>query len=176
MLTKDSGDPATGLTLSDIDIYLWRVNKSTGAREAVWSGENPTLEIGGGLYRRPYTSEDLDTYEYYAYAQYTGGQSLDSNYSLQECLVQNTLDAIASAVSGAGAITFTYTLTSSEDGSPIADASVWVTTDAAGDNVVASGTTDVNGQVVFYLDAATYYVWRQKSRWNFTNPDTEVVA
>ena len=77
---------------------------------------------------------------------------------------------------GAGAITFTYTLTSSVDSSPIASATVWVTTDQAGSNVVASGTTDTNGEVVFYLDAGTYYVWREKSGFNFTNPDTEAVA
>jgi len=77
---------------------------------------------------------------------------------------------------GSGAITFTYTVTSSVTGLPIADADVWVTTDQAGANIVASGTTNASGQVVFYLDAGTYYVWRQKSGWNFTNPDTETVA
>jgi hypothetical protein len=77
---------------------------------------------------------------------------------------------------GAGAITFTYTLTSSVDSSPIASATVWVTTDQAGTNVVASGTTNTSGEVTFYLDAGTYYVWREKSGWNFTNPDTETVA
>jgi len=77
---------------------------------------------------------------------------------------------------GSGAITFTYTLTSSVDGSGISDADVWVTSDLAGNNVLASGTTDASGQVTFYLDAGTVYVWRQKSGWNFTNPDAETVA
>jgi hypothetical protein len=77
---------------------------------------------------------------------------------------------------GAGAITFTYTLTSSVDASPIPDANVWVTTDQDGNNIVASGVTNVSGQATFYLDAGTYYVWRQKSGWNFTNPDTETVS
>jgi len=77
---------------------------------------------------------------------------------------------------GAGATTFTYTLTSSVDGTPIADADVWATSDQAGSNVLASGTTDSNGQVTFYLDAGTVYIWRQKSGWNFTNPDTETVS
>jgi hypothetical protein len=86
------------------------------------------------------------------------------------------LDTAARSTAGAGAITFTYTLTSSVDGAPIVDADVWVTADAAGSNVLASGTTDSNGQVVFYLDAGTVYVWRQMPGWNFDNPDTEVVA
>jgi hypothetical protein len=77
---------------------------------------------------------------------------------------------------GGGAITFTYTLTSSVDAVPIADADVWVTSDLAGTNILASGKTNQNGVVTFYLDAGTVYVWRSKSGWDFTNPDTEVVA
>ena len=76
---------------------------------------------------------------------------------------------------GAGAITFTYTLTSTIDNAAISNADVWATTDSAGTIVVASGATDGSGQVVFYLDPGTYYFWRQKSGWNFTNPDTETV-
>jgi hypothetical protein len=78
---------------------------------------------------------------------------------------------------GSGAITFTYTLTSSVDPyPPITDADVWVTSDESGTIVIASSKTDQNGQVVFYLDAGTVYVWRQKSGWDFTNPDTEVIS
>jgi len=77
---------------------------------------------------------------------------------------------------GVGAITWTYILTEIDLVTPIADANVWVTTDVAGANVIASGTTNDSGVVTFYLDAGTVYVWRQKSGWNFTNPDTEVVA
>lgn len=86
------------------------------------------------------------------------------------------LALIAANGLGAGAIPFTYTLTSSGDGSPIADADVWVTSDSAGSNLLASGRTDQNGVVTFYLDSGTVYVWRQKSGWDFTNPDTEVVS
>lgn len=77
---------------------------------------------------------------------------------------------------GTGAITFTYTLTSSVDASAIADADVWVTSDSAGNNLLASGRTNSSGQVTFYLDAGTVYVWRQKDGWNFDNPDIETVA
>ena len=78
--------------------------------------------------------------------------------------------------SGSGAIQWGYTLTSSVGGAPIADADVWVTTDLAGSNVVASGKTDSFGVVTFYLDAGVHYIWRQKSGWNFDNPDTETVS
>jgi len=80
------------------------------------------------------------------------------------------------ASAGSGAITWTYTLTRSDNGNPIAGAAVWATTDEAGTNVVASGVTDVNGVVTFYLDAGTYYIWRQLAGYDFTNPDTEVVS
>ena len=70
----------------------------------------------------------------------------------------------------------TYTLTEAGSGDPIADADVWVSTDSLGSNVVASGRTNASGEITFYLDSGTVYVWRQKSGWNFTNPDVEVVA
>lgn len=77
---------------------------------------------------------------------------------------------------GNGAIQFTYTLTEETTGDPIAAADVWVTSDSAGNTVVASGQTNAAGVVTFYLDAGTVYLWRQKSGWNFTNPDMETVA
>ena len=80
------------------------------------------------------------------------------------------------AVAGSGAITWVYTLINSENSEPIGDADIWVTTDSAGNNVIASGKTDQNGQATFYLDAGIVYVFRQKSGWNFDNPDQEVVS
>lgn len=77
---------------------------------------------------------------------------------------------------GAGAITWAYVLTNSITTLPIADATVWVTSDSAGNNVLASGLTDAFGSVTFFLDAGTVYVWRQKSGFNFVNPDVEVVS
>jgi hypothetical protein len=83
LFTKNGGEPATGLTLGDIDIYLSRRLKSTGAVSVVWSGENPTEEVVGGIYTRAYTSADLSLYEYYGYAHYTGATALDTDYCLQ---------------------------------------------------------------------------------------------
>jgi len=77
---------------------------------------------------------------------------------------------------GPGAITFTYTLTNSDGGAPIPGADVWASTDITGNYIVASGVTDASGEVIFYLDAGTYYIWRQLAGWDFVNPDTEVVA
>ena len=90
---------------------------------------------------------------------------------------ENALEEAPGGPSGSGAISFVYTLTSSVTPfAPIAGATIWATSDEAGTNVVASGTSDTAGQVTFLLDAGTYYIWRQLSGWTFTNPDTEVVA
>ena len=83
----------------------------------------------------------------------------------------------ATGAAGSGAITYTYTVYEDDESTPLAGVDVWVTTDSAGANVVAGTVvTDVSGEAIFYLDAATYYFWRQMPGWNFTNPDTEVVS
>jgi hypothetical protein len=87
----------------------------------------------------------------------------------------NTHTAITPTSAGSGAVTWTYDVTDGSD--PIPGVGVWVSTDLAGSNVIAGTlTTDANGRVTFFLDAGTYYFWSQKSGFNFTNPDTEVVA
>ncbi len=92
-----------------------------------------------------------------------------------------TIPALIAAIGGgsgggSGAIPFVYTLTDADDGTPIDGAGVWITTDAAGVNIVASGRTDAYGVVTFMLDAGVVYLWRKKSGYNFTNPDTQTVS
>jgi len=82
VFTKSSGQPATGLTLAEIDIYLYSRAKSGGTVATVWDGVNPTEEVGGGIYTRSYSSDDPTTYDYFAYAVYSGATVLDCNYSL----------------------------------------------------------------------------------------------
>lgn len=81
--TKNAGAVATGLTLGDIDLYLTSVNKSTGASAVIWDGtQHPTSEIENiGAYLRIYSGEDLDTYDYFAAAQYTGATALDFTWA-----------------------------------------------------------------------------------------------
>lgn len=79
------------------------------------------------------------------------------------------------SVAGSGAIT--HTITINDGTNPIEGASVWVSTDSAGSNVIAGTLTTTSlGQAVFYLDAGTYYAWMQKSGFNFTNPTAITVA
>jgi len=88
--------------------------------------------------------------------------------------LSDQLDNI-STTAGAGAVTWTVTI---EDGNsdPVNDADVWVTSDQAGTNVLASGETDSSGQVTFYLDTGTVYMWVQKPGYDFTNPTTVTVT
>ena len=76
---------------------------------------------------------------------------------------------------GSGAIQ--HEITVNVGGSPEAGVDVWVSTDAAGSNVVA-GTlvTDAFGNVTFSLDAGSYYLWAQKAGVNFTNPTSFTVS
>jgi len=84
----------------------------------------------------------------------------------------------------AGAIEVTYTMYTDEDAEtgPIEGVEIFITTDSAGNSVIWAGTTDVSGVLREsgsskpWLDAGTYYFWRKKSGYTFTNPDTEVVA
>lgn len=77
---------------------------------------------------------------------------------------------------GSGAIETCITV-NTDGGLPIDGVEVWISTDAAGANVVA-GTlvSDAMGEVTFMLDAGSYYVWRQKSGYNFTNPQSITVS
>ena len=104
-----------------------------------------------------------------AYAGGTAGWILGSRLDAK-------VSAVGGASPGAGAVEVVYGLTDSDTGDPIPDADVWVTTDTAGQHVVADGRTNQTGAVTFYLDAGPVYVWRQKSGWNFANPDAIVVA
>ena len=75
---------------------------------------------------------------------------------------------------GAGGTAKTYVVTDGTN--PVANVEVWVTTDAAGSNIIAYGITNISGQIVFMLDSGTYYMWRHHPNYTFTNPDTEVVS
>lgn len=95
-------------------------------------------------------------------------------------IIGNRLDAavstLASGDPGAGAIEFIYTITDADTSDPIPDVDVWATSDTTGNTLLASGRTNSSGAVVFWLDAGTVYIWRQKPGYNFTNPDTETVS
>jgi hypothetical protein len=77
---------------------------------------------------------------------------------------------------GPGAITWTYTLTNSVTGAPIANASVWITTDARGANIIATASTNQYGVATFQLNAGQIYVWCSKTGFTFSNPTIRMVT
>ena len=147
----------TGLTVT---CYIWDPNLVESALKTL-------TEVSDGLYYLDYNFTSFGTWFGIFYEN--GVKSAHGTFRIVDT-------SGFGALHGAGAITFTYTLTNSEDGLPIADADIWVTTDSIGNNVVASGKTNQYGKVTFYLDVGTIYVWRQKSGWDFVNPDVEVVS
>jgi len=82
----------------------------------------------------------------------------------------------------AGAIEFTYTMTDSGTGFPVADVEIWVSTDVTGFNIIWKGYTDTFGIARDvagnkpHLDAGTYYFWRHKLGYSETDPDVEIVS
>lgn len=94
----------------------------------------------------------------------------------------DSLESIGTPIAGALEITYTVKEDDEDTGDPIEGVEVWITTDEAGTNVIWSGTTDASGVAREagnskpFLDAGTYYFWRKKSHYNFTNPDTEIFS
>lgn len=84
--------------------------------------------------------------------------------------------AFPSECSGSGNVSFTYYVYNTSTELPLADVAVWITTDEAGENIVASARTDDFGNATFYLDAGTYYFWRKKAGVDFVNPDSETIT
>lgn len=78
---------------------------------------------------------------------------------------------------GGGSTSYAVTVTRPDGTTPISGASVWVTTDSAGGNVIAGTlTTNGSGVATFMLDAGAYYLWRQAEGWNFANPTAITVS
>lgn len=175
IFTKNLGEPATGLTLSEIEFKLTAQNRATGADAAIWNTENPTDEmVNVGAYIRIYTLADLDIYNYFLTAQYTGATVLDQDYV-------NGAVGIDYIPLGT-AVEFTYTVYKVGTAIPIEGVKVEVHRNAAGTDVYWVGWTDAFGVARDNygneprLDPGTYYMFRKKGGYKFDDPDTEVVA
>ena len=79
------------------------------------------------------------------------------------------------AEQGSGSVTWTYLVTDALTHNPVDGVWVNVTTDMAGTNIIAQAVTNALGQVVFYSNPGTYYMWSYRSGYMFANPDTEIV-
>lgn len=83
---------------------------------------------------------------------------------------------LSQAGGGSGNIAGTITIT--DGSSPIDGANVDITTGSSSntDGLVASGTTNVSGEVTFNLSAGTYYQWVQHASYSVSNPTTLTVS
>ena len=82
------------------------------------------------------------------------------------------------ALGDAGPSTLTQRIiVKTSTGTRIGGAEVWITSDAAGQNMIAGIlSTNDQGEVDFRLTAGTYYVWRAHEDHTFSNPQSLVVA
>jgi hypothetical protein len=175
-LKLPGGQPATGLTLTDISIWLTAQNRATGADTVIWDGtQNPTDEMANtGDYIRIYSGADLDTYNYYGVAQYTGVTALERTW-IHGAI---GIDMIPLGT----AQEFTYTVVEEGTGNPIEGVFVEIHRNAAGTDQYWDGVTDAFGVARDEfgnkprLDPGTWYFWRRRGGYSFDNPDTEVVT
>lgn len=142
--------------------------------------------ITGTTPNRQYTTTAL------ANAPSGGGGSLtvtdffdtDSGETAATAVAGSVVGEIVSSIAGGG-IPGSEEITDIQitDGSdPIEGAAVWISTDAAGTNVIWNGNTNATGYPKDaggnnpFLDPGTYYIWVQKGGYTFTNPTTETVT
>lgn len=90
-------------------------------------------------------------------------------YAAEEFTMINT--------SGSGAGSILTTITVKVNDVAVEGVAVYISSDITGGDVIA-GTfyTDTFGKVSFMLDVGTYYVWKQLSHYNFTNPEIITVS
>lgn len=174
--------------IANYDIALTELDTTSGR----WTGDMPAL--AAGLYTfevvNPADQDDpvviatTDPVVGLGSIEWNGSSAVPPSAAAIAAAVDTVLTAAhgsglwTTSGGGAGANEFVYTLTDGVSGAPVAGANVWVTSGSSDPNtgIVASGVTDDNGQVTFWLDAGTWYLWRARSGYNFTNPDSEVVT
>ncbi len=101
-----------------------------------------------------------------------------SGWSSGTDTMEKIRDAIGDIGSSAGAGANQHTYTVEYNGDPLPGVDVWVNSSSTNSEigVVASGETDADGEVTFFLDAGTWYFWRRRLGYNLSNPDTVVVS
>lgn len=151
-----------------------------GGVDLEWSAAGIT-EPHPGLYVNPGIDGPPDPGVYYVVWRYPDPQSpSDFIYAEPDTLVVGpTLDSIASGLAGLGGATgsteFVHKVV--VDGDPADGVFVWVTTDKDPQgNIVGTARTDAFGKAYFMLDPGKYFVWRQQSGVNFSNPVEVTVA
>ena len=175
----DGATPEIALVITQADI---QISKNGGAFAQTSEAAPVTAHDSDGWYQCPLTTTDTNTLgTLTVQVTMAGALPVWKDFTVVTANVYDSLvggtDLLDVSLGGAGADAVTLTI-KTDGGAVIADADVWISTDAAGANVVA-GTLQSNdlGQVRFMLDAGlTYYCWRQKAGMNFDNPQSFVAV
>lgn len=163
VMVDSNGTEVAGIGNGNLTV---QISKNGGAFAAALGTDT---EISNGWYSYLATAGEADTIGPVA-VKITGAGAVQQN--LEYVVKQRTPAAIA----------FTYTITNSVTGNPIDGVEVTITTDSAGNNIVWVGVTDAFGIArdensnLPYLDPGTYYFFRQKGGFIFSDPDSEVVS
>jgi len=171
------GEPATGLTLSDINFYLTRQDRETLVDTVIWDGsQNPTDEFANvGVYARQYSGADLDQYNYYLAAEYTGLTTLDQNWVSGAIGIEN-LPSLGTRIE------WPYIVYIEGTSTPIEGVKVEVHRNGSlGTDVqwigYSNGLGEARDQYGLYprLDAGLWEFWRFHGDYTWSNPDIEDV-
>jgi hypothetical protein len=149
-LTKSADN--TGLTGITFDSITVTYQKSGGAITTKIIAVTDWSEGTDGSYSIRFTSDELDTRGLF---QYWVAQAAAPTYA--------GVAQVTEANSGPGFTERTARILINNQ--PIEGAEVWITTDAAGLDIIAGvKRTNVLGIVAFNLDAGTYWIWWRKAR------------
>lgn len=191
--SSTSGQLLSGVAYADIAIYSQRQGASSPASIVVVEGVVGTWSSAGwiettipGVYQFGVPNVALETGADFVTFIFTASGALDKEVRiyLTGSDLQNAnnlglayLDEAVSGIDllGDGAIAHIVTV-EKVDHTPIEGALVWMTTDEDGNNRVVQSTTDSFGQVTFYLNSGTYFTWKKKDGYAFTNPEEAVVS
>ena len=145
--------------------FTLEVSKAGGAFAGSAGTKN---EISDGWYSYLTTAGEADTVGPVA-VKVTGAGAIQQN--LVYVVIQRSVNCVE----------YTYTITKSVTGLPIADVDVWFATDVNINNIIWQGSTDAFGVArdefgnLPCLDAGTYYIQAEKTGYVF-DIDTEIVS
>lgn len=126
------------------------------------------------------TNETNGWYNYVNDADEADTQGVVAIYITAPGAIQQNLLAIVDSPQ-VNATYRAYTVKDQDD-DPLPDCVVWVTADVGGDILIWKGISNAAGVAVDenglgpLLPVGTFYYWRRKAGYRFTNPDTEVYA
>jgi len=167
-VTVGTNSDKTGYALTSGE----HTNIAADVLDATATSHNTAGTIGAKINSAASAGDPLGNAVPGSYAVGTAGYRIGTYL---DAAVSSRASGSVGGVVGPGSRAYPITVTRPDGVTPIEGVAVWVTTDAAGTNVVAGAlATDtlgrINGTTGFMLDPGTYQMWRQHGSWNFTNP------